>query len=102
HRHVLPTATVRGTSMPSRSMRPSSAGRATGASTRCARGTSRRPFITHLLSIYRARGHRPGEAPVAEAMCARLVTLPLFTSMTDDDQVDVARALTRLAAWRPA
>jgi perosamine synthetase len=56
----------------------------------------------HLLSMYRERGHRPGEAPIAERVCERLVTLPLFTSMTEADQDDVVHALTRVAAWRPA
>jgi dTDP-4-amino-4,6-dideoxygalactose transaminase len=52
--------------------------------------------------MYRARGHRPGEAPAAERLCERLITLPLFPSMTEDDQDDVVRALARLSAWRPA
>jgi perosamine synthetase len=56
----------------------------------------------HLLGMYRARGHRAGEAPSAERLCERLITLPLFPSMTEDDQDDVVRALARLSAWRPA
>jgi dTDP-4-amino-4,6-dideoxygalactose transaminase len=53
----------------------------------------------HLLSLYRARGGVPGTAPRAEAMCERLVTLPLFPAMTASDQDDVVVALRRIQAW---
>ncbi|HEY7927371.1 MAG TPA: DegT/DnrJ/EryC1/StrS family aminotransferase [Candidatus Dormibacteraeota bacterium] len=53
----------------------------------------------HLLSLYRARGGRPGMAPRAEDLCRRLVTLPLFAAMTEADQDDVVAALTRIQSW---
>jgi perosamine synthetase len=53
----------------------------------------------HLLSIYAERGHHTGECPRAESLCARLVTLPLFASMTGSDQDDVVVALHRLQEW---
>lgn len=53
----------------------------------------------HLLSLYRARGGRPGIAPRAEELCASLVTLPLFPAMAEADQDDVVAALTRIQAW---
>jgi perosamine synthetase len=56
----------------------------------------------HLLSLYRARGFRPGLAPRAEDLCGRLVTLPLFVAMTEADQDDVAAALARIQAWAGA
>jgi dTDP-4-amino-4,6-dideoxygalactose transaminase len=56
----------------------------------------------HLLSLYRARGGRPGMAPRAENLCARLVTLPLFPAMSDADQDDVVAALVRIQAWAGA
>lgn len=56
----------------------------------------------HLLSLYRARGGRPGVAPRAEEMCERLVTLPLFPAMTERDQDDVVAALRRIHAWAGA
>lgn len=56
----------------------------------------------HLLSLYRDRGGRPGMAPRAEALCERLVTLPLFPSMTEADQDDVVAALVRIQAWAAA
>ncbi len=49
----------------------------------------------HLLSLYRARGGRPGMAPRAEDLCSRLVTLPLFPAMSEADQDDVVAALAR-------
>jgi perosamine synthetase len=56
----------------------------------------------HLLSFYRERGGRTGTAPRAEALCDRLVTLPLFPSMSEADQDDVVTALTRIHAWAAA
>jgi perosamine synthetase len=56
----------------------------------------------HLLSLYRDRGGVPGTAPKAEQMCERLVTLPLYPSMTASDQDDVVIALHRIQAWAAA
>jgi perosamine synthetase len=56
----------------------------------------------HLLSLYRARGGRPGMAPRAEDLCQRLVTLPLFPAMTNADMDDVVAALARIQAWAGA
>jgi perosamine synthetase len=53
----------------------------------------------HLLSLYRERGGVPGTAPRAERMCERLVTLPLYPTMTSTDQDDVVTALQRIQAW---
>ncbi len=39
----------------------------------------------HLLSLYRDRGHRPGEFPVAERIGAGIVTLPMFPAMHESD-----------------
>lgn len=56
----------------------------------------------HLLSLYRARGGRPGIAPRAEALCERLVTIPLFPAMSEADQDDVVAALRGIQAWARA
>ena len=56
----------------------------------------------HLLSLYRDRGGRAGIAPRAERLCERLVTLPLFPTMTASDQDDVVLALHRIHAWSVA
>lgn len=56
----------------------------------------------HLLSFYRDRGGRLGLAPRAEALCERLVTLPLFPAMDPSDQNDVVAALSRVQSWAVA
>ena len=47
----------------------------------------------HLFSMFRERGHRRGDFPVAEDIGARTVTLPLFPAMTDDDVGRVCAAV---------
>jgi perosamine synthetase len=43
-------------------------------------------------------GYGAGLCPAAEAVEARLVTLPLFPAMTESDQDDVLRALDKVFA----
>jgi perosamine synthetase len=51
----------------------------------------------HLHPYYRDRfGHRDGECPVAEAAYERLISLPMFHSMTDADVVDVVGAVSKV------
>lgn len=53
--------------------------------------------LVHLQPFYRTRfGSGPGLCPVAESLERRLVTLPLFPTMTDADQDDVVRALAKV------
>lgn len=47
----------------------------------------------HLFSMYRARGHAPGDFPVAEDIGARTLTLPLFPAMVDADVDRVCAAV---------
>jgi dTDP-4-amino-4,6-dideoxygalactose transaminase len=48
----------------------------------------------HLHAYYRERyGWQPGSLPVAEKVCARIVSLPLFPTMTDEDAADVVAAV---------
>jgi hypothetical protein len=55
----------------------------------------------HLFGLFRARGHREGDFPVAEDIGARTVTLPLFPAMGDDDVARVCAAVAdSLAALR--
>jgi dTDP-4-amino-4,6-dideoxygalactose transaminase len=51
----------------------------------------------HLFTLYRARGFREGDFPVAEDIGRRTVTLPLFPSMRDDDVLRVCEAVSRIA-----
>ena len=52
----------------------------------------------HLFALFRARGHGPGDFPVAEDIGARTVTLPLFPAMTDADVDRVCEAVTAVTA----
>lgn len=55
--------------------------------------------LVHRQPLYRERfGYGPGLCPVAESVERRIMTLPLFPSMTDDDQDDVLRALDKIFA----
>lgn len=52
----------------------------------------------HTQPFYRARGHRPGDFPMAEAYYARAISLPMFPDLTDVQQDDVIAQLRKLAA----
>jgi perosamine synthetase len=52
----------------------------------------------HLHPYYRDRfGYRSGEYPVAEYAYERLISLPMFHSMTDQDVEDVITAVAKVA-----
>jgi dTDP-4-amino-4,6-dideoxygalactose transaminase len=51
----------------------------------------------HLSEMGRRLGGREGQFPVTEGVCDRLVRLPIFYQLTDDDQARVIEAVT--AAW---
>ncbi len=51
----------------------------------------------HLHPYYRERlGTGPGLCPVAEEAYERMISLPIFPSMTDEDADDVIRAVTKV------
>jgi hypothetical protein len=50
----------------------------------------------HLFSLYRQRGFKAGDFPIAEDIGRRTVTLPLFPGMADDDVDRVGAALSRV------
>ncbi len=51
----------------------------------------------HLHPYYRERfGNHAGEYPVAEDAYRRLLSLPMFHGMTDEDVADVVRAVSRV------
>jgi perosamine synthetase len=53
----------------------------------------------HRHSYYRDRfGYKGGEYPVAEAAYERLISLPMFHGMSDDDADDVVKAVTKVVA----
>lgn len=54
----------------------------------------------HLHPYYREHlGTSPGDCPAAEAAFERLLTLPLFPGMTDDDVADVIAAVEKVIRW---
>jgi perosamine synthetase len=58
--------------------------------------------LVYRHPVYRERfKYGPGLCPVAEAVEKRLVTLPLFPTMTLEDQDDVLRALDKVFAHYP-
>jgi dTDP-4-amino-4,6-dideoxygalactose transaminase len=60
-------------------------------------GTGLHFEAVHLHSFYRERfGYREGMLPVAEDVCSRIVSLPLFPSMTDADAADVVLAVRQV------
>ncbi len=62
-------------------------------------GTGLHFEAVHLHEYYRRRlGWRPGTLPVAEEVCSRIVSLPLFPAMTDEDAGDVVQAVRRALA----
>ena len=59
-------------------------------------GTSVHFIPIHHLDYYRRRyGFAPGDFPVASAAFERLVSLPIYPRMTDDDVTDVIDAVRR-------
>lgn len=48
----------------------------------------------HLFTLFRQRGFKPGDFPVAEEIAQRTVTLPLFPAMSDGDVKRVCDAVS--------
>ncbi|MGH7298084.1 MAG: DegT/DnrJ/EryC1/StrS family aminotransferase, partial [Polyangiaceae bacterium] len=62
-------------------------------------GTGLHFEAVHLHTYSREKwGCREGQCPVAEEVCARIVSLPLYPSMTDADAQDVIDAVKEAAA----
>jgi dTDP-4-amino-4,6-dideoxygalactose transaminase len=58
-------------------------------------------LAAHLLTYYRETfGYREGSLPVAEEVGARILSLPLFPDMKDEDVDDVVRAIESILARR--
>ncbi len=56
----------------------------------------------HLTTLFRAKGWREGQFPVAERIGRETVTLPLFPDMTSADVERVCEAVRRLIRSRPS
>ena len=56
----------------------------------------------HLHPFYRNRfGTKPGDCPVAEAAYERILSLPMFPTMTDGDVCDVVAAVSKVVEHKP-
>ena len=50
------------------------------------------PIPVHLQEAYRDLGHKPGDFPVAESLAPRILSLPMFPEITEEELQRVARA----------
>jgi dTDP-4-amino-4,6-dideoxygalactose transaminase len=50
------------------------------------------PVPIHLQEAYRDLGYSPGDFPIAEALAERVLSLPMFPEITDEELHRVARA----------
>ena len=63
-------------------------------------GVSVHYLPVHLHPFYRERfGTDRGLCPAAEEAADRLLTLPLFPQMTDEDVADVVAAVRKVIRW---
>ncbi|MGB9553030.1 MAG: DegT/DnrJ/EryC1/StrS family aminotransferase, partial [bacterium] len=62
-------------------------------------GTSVHFIPLHLMPYYQSRGWKKGDFPNAENAYRRLISLPLFPKMSDEDLESVVQALRKLAEW---
>ncbi len=53
----------------------------------------------HMHPYYESLGYQRGICPVSEAFYERIITLPLFPAMTEQDVLDVIRAVTKVLAF---
>jgi dTDP-4-amino-4,6-dideoxygalactose transaminase len=51
------------------------------------------PLPLHLQQCYRGWGYRMGDLPIAERVAREILSLPMFPSLTPDDQQRVAAAI---------
>jgi len=56
------------------------------------------PVPIHLQNCYRGWGYGPGSFPVTERVCGEIISLPMFPTLTADQQQRVADSI---AAYRP-
>lgn len=51
------------------------------------------PIPIHLQSAYKLLGYKPGDLPVTEALCERILSLPMFPELTESQIQLVARTI---------
>jgi dTDP-4-amino-4,6-dideoxygalactose transaminase len=55
------------------------------------------PLPLHLQPVYKALGYYRGDLPIAERLCERCLSLPMFAELTDEQIDSVVRALRAAA-----
>jgi dTDP-4-amino-4,6-dideoxygalactose transaminase len=55
----------------------------------------------HLSNMGVRFGGRPGQCPVTETVSERLVRLPFFNSLGENEQSEVIEAIQRFDDWPP-
>ena len=56
----------------------------------------------HLSGMGARFGGRPGDCPVTESVSDRLLRLPFYNDLSEDDQMQVIEAILDSGAWEPA
>ena len=54
------------------------------------------PFVVHLQDCYRNLGYKEGDFPVAESVCKRTISLPMFPEITTEQ---IERVVDTLAGF---
>lgn len=60
------------------------------------------PIPIHLQAAYRSRGMGSGSFPVSEAMAPRLLSLPMYPELREDQLRRIADVVSRFEAAKPA
>jgi dTDP-4-amino-4,6-dideoxygalactose transaminase len=60
------------------------------------------PFPLHLSNAYTSLGHSTGDFPVTEAVAGRILSLPMFPTLDEAAQAEVAAAIVKFVAPSPA
>jgi dTDP-4-amino-4,6-dideoxygalactose transaminase len=55
------------------------------------------PLPLHLQPVYKSLGYQPGDLPIAERLCERCISLPMYPELTDEQIDSVVRALRAAA-----
>lgn len=62
-------------------------------------GTSVHFIPLHLMPFYQKKGWKKGDFPHAEEVFRRIISLPLFPKMSEEDQESVILALKKVVEW---
>ena len=54
------------------------------------------PIPLHLQKAYTCLGYRPGDFPVCERAAERILSLPMFPALEEEDQSQVVHAVVQI------